>query len=179
MHRLPRLAMPFAVAAALALTIAPAGAAVELGGGTVNAGIGYNPTLGVTCAATTLDVEGGVPENPTVVVGTGTAPYVGWFSFNGSGTSTCESLAGGGGTLAIWGDGGMVGGGDFRCGSLNGPGPLTGTYLREGGVFTATVSGSCTVDFASTIQVTATITGAWVWELNHGSLYGTIVFTEA
>jgi hypothetical protein len=166
------------VVAAWAMVM-PASAAVELGTGTVNAGIAYYPSPGVTCAATTLQIEGGLPENPTVVAGTGASPYAGWWSFDGQGSSSCETLASGSGTIELWGSGGSYTGGSLACGSLT-PSlpPLRGTYLREGAAFTATLNGDCDVNGSQPIPVQVTIAGTWAWELNHAALAGTVTFTE-
>jgi len=177
-RRLHRLAA-VAAAAAAALIATPAGAAVELGAAGFNDGLAYYPTLGATCAPTTIDIAGGVPENPAVMVGTGAPPYAGWFSFDGTGSSPCESLLGGSGSLQIWGNGGIGATTDLACGTAGfGLQPLSGTYTRAGAAFTATVSGDCIVDYAQTIRVSAVITGTWVWELNHAALAGTIAFSE-
>lgn len=171
------LALPLA-AAALALATAPAGAAVELGAATYNGGLAYYPTLGTACVPTTMDVEGGVPENPAVMAGTGASPYAGWFSFDGKGQSACESLLGGSGSLQIWGNGGFAST-DLQCGSLTSSlPPLSGSYTREGAAFAATLTGSCVVDYTQTVPVSAVIAGTWTWELNHAALVGTITFTE-
>ena len=173
-HTLRRRALaPLAMAiAALCLLANPAAAAVELGTGTVNAGVSYYPTPGIACAATSVVVEGGVPENPTVVVGTGAPAYAGWWSFDGTGQSACETLAGGAGTLTITGNGAFLGNTDWFCKGL------TGNYLREGTFFVATLSGSCTDDYSVTVPVSAAIAATWVWELNHAAIAGTITFTE-
>jgi hypothetical protein len=165
--------------ALLAAGVSMPARAAEAGGGTLNGGISYRPSLPqTTCTATTWSYDTGLPQNLTLAVGD--HRFTGFFSMGAKGSSSCESAQAGSGALTVFGTGGdptqpMT---VLRC-----PG-LAGTYTRVESAFVATVSGSCTFPDGATVPLTAVLTGAW--RINNvgfdasvygAALYGAIAFT--
>ena len=155
---------------ALALGASTALAGTEVGGTTISGGAYYTGGLGVTCTATDWHFDTGVPFEASFAVGDQT--YHGFFGFWMKSSANCESIALGSGSLTAGGFGASSPTNTLSCESF------AGTYRHTDAAFEADLSGPCTVNGSTTVEVTAHVASTWAYYVTgwQAGMNGTLAF---
>jgi hypothetical protein len=135
-------------------TAASAGSNIGAGtvDGTATFDAGYGIPPGPTCGATRFSLSG--DSKASVVVNTIIKGFVGQMTLTGSGSSPCETAAGGAGQLTFSAT--STGNNFLSCPSL------TGGYTRFVADVSAQLGGTCTINNLSGVPVSLTFHGDFV-----------------